>query len=103
MFINRVRVFPEPGKVLEVRAALEGWVKKNQGQGLETSLSRQLFAPDGATLVITTRFRDLAEYQSRTHEIETDPAYQPFVAKLAAITRAPARFELLEVLVPFPR
>lgn len=103
MFVHRVRVFPATGKVREVRAVLEEWVKKNQAQGLDTGLSRQLFAPDGATLVTTTRFRDLAEYENRTNQIEADPAYQPFVAKLAPITRAPARFELFEVLVPFSR
>ncbi len=103
MFIQRVRGFPAPGKVPEFRAAVEEWVKKRQGQGLDTSLSRQLFAPDGATLVMTTRFRDLAEYEKITHQIETDPASQALVAKLAPLSRAPAKSELLEVLVPFPR
>ena len=44
MFIHRVRGFPAPGKVPEFRATLEEWVKKRQGQGIETSLARQLFA-----------------------------------------------------------
>lgn len=103
MFIHRVRGFPAPGKGLEFRAALEEWVKKRQGQGLDTSLSRQLFAPEGATFVITTRFRDLADYENRTRQMEADPAYQTLIAKLAPLTRTPAKFELLEVLVPFPR
>ena len=103
MFIQRVRTFPAPGKAPEFRTALEEWVKKRQGQGLDTSLSRQLFAPEGATFVITTRFRDLAEYEKLTSQIEADPAYQALVAKLAPLTRAAAKFELLEVLVPFPR
>ena len=63
-------VFPLPARVSSFRAALEEWVKKRQGQGLDTSLSRQLFAPEGATFVITTRFRDLAEFEIVTHQIE---------------------------------
>jgi len=103
MYIQRVRGFPAAGKVAEFRAALEEWVKKRQSQGLDVSLSRQLFAPDGATLVITTRFRDLTEFEKLTHQIEADPAYQALVAKLAPLSRAPAKSELLEVLVSFPR
>ena len=103
MFIHRVRGFPAPGKVPEFRATLEEWVKKRQGQGIETSLARQLFAPDGATFVVTTRFHDLAEYENQTQKMEADPAYQALVAKLAPLTRATAKMELMEVLVPFPR
>ena len=103
MFKQRVRGFPAPGKALEFRAALEDWVKKRQGQGSDMSLSRQLFAPDGATLVVATRFRDLAEYENLTRQTEADPAYQALVAKLAPLTQGPAKFELLQVLVPFMR
>jgi hypothetical protein len=103
MFIHRVRGFPAPGKVPEFRATLEEWVKKRQGQGIETSLARQLFAPDGATFVVTTRFHDLAEYENQTRKMEDDPAYQALIAKLATLTRAMAKMELMEVLVPFPR
>jgi hypothetical protein len=103
MFIHRVRGFPASGKVPEFRATLEEWVKKRQGQGIDTSLARQLFAPDGATFVVTTRFRDLAEYENQTRKMEADPAYQALVAKLANMTRAMAKMELMEVLVPFPR
>ena len=103
MFIHRVRGFPAPGKVPEFRATLEEWVKKRQGQGIDTSLARQLFAPDGATFVVTTRFHDLAEYENQTRKMEADPAYQALIAKLASLTRAMAKMELMEVLVPFPR
>ncbi|HEV2356122.1 MAG TPA: hypothetical protein VGZ23_00670 [bacterium] len=103
MFIHRVRGFPAPGKVPEFRATLEEWVKKRQGQGIDTSLARQLFAPDGATFVVTTRFHSLAEYEDQTRKMEADPAYQALVAKLAPLTRAMAKFELMEVLVPFSR
>ncbi len=103
MYIQRARLFPAPGKAPEVRVALEERVKKRQGQGVDISLSRQLFAPDGATFVITSRFRDLAEYESRTHQMEADPEYQAFVFKLAPLIRAVSKYELLEVLVPFPR
>lgn len=103
MFIQRVRNFPTPGKAFEFRAALEEWVKKSQAQGLDVSLSTQLFAPEGTTFVVTTRFRDLAEFENRRRQTLADPAYQAFVAKLGLMTREASKFELLEVLVPFPR
>ena len=34
MFIQRVRLFPAPGKASEFRPALEEWVKKRQARVL---------------------------------------------------------------------
>jgi len=93
---------PALGKENELRAALEEeWVKKRQAQGIAISLSVQLFAPEGATFVITVRYRDLAELENRRRQKQTDPAFQAAVAKFASLSRAPAKSELYEVLVPF--
>ncbi len=102
MFIQRVRIYPALDKANEYRAALEELVKKLQAQGLAISLSVQLYSPEGATFVSTTRHRDLAEVENRRRQLQADAAYQAAVAKLASMSRAPAKWELYEVLVPFP-
>lgn len=106
MFIQRVRSYPALGKETEFRAALEELVKKlqaqGQAQGIAVSLSVQLFSPEGATFVATSRFRDLAELENRRRQTLADPAFQAAMAKLAPLSRAPAKFELYEVLIPFP-
>lgn len=102
MFIQRVRIYPAPGKGEEFRTALEELVKKLQGQGLATSLSEQLYSPEGATFVSSTKFRDLAEVESRRRQLRADRTYQAAVVKISSLTRAPAKWELYEVLVNYP-
>lgn len=102
MYIQRARIFPAIGKGNEFRVAIEDLAKKLQAQGIATSLSVQLYSPEGATFVTTTRFRDLAEVESTRHKLLADSSYQAAVAKLASMTRAPVKWELFEVLVPFP-
>ncbi len=102
MFVQRVRIYPAPGKGEEFRAALEELVKKLQAQGLEIALSAQLYSPEGSTYVSSTKFRDLAEVESRRRQLEADRTYQAAVAKIASLSRAPAKWELYEVLVRYP-
>lgn len=102
MFIQRVRVFPAPGKGDEFRAALEELVKKLQAQGMEISLSVQLYSPEGSTFVSSTKFRNLAEVESRRRQLEADGTYRAAVAKITSLSRAPAKWELYEVLVRYP-
>jgi hypothetical protein len=65
------------------------------------SLTIQLFNPEGPAFAITSKFRDLAELENRRRQNLSDPAFQSAVAKFASLSRAPAKFELYEVLVPF--
>ncbi len=102
MFIQRVSSYPSLGKEFELRDALTEWVKKRQAKGLNIGLSAQLFNPEGATLVTTARFRDLAEFEDRRRQNLADPEFRATTAKFASLSRAPARFELYEVLVPLP-
>ncbi len=101
MFIQRVHVYPAAGKEPELRAALEEWAKKRQAQGAVISLTVQLFNPEGTAFATTTKFRDLAELENRRRQNLADPMFQAAVAKFASLSRAPAKFELYEVLVPF--
>ncbi len=101
MFIQRVHIYPAAGKEPELRAALEEWAKKRQAQGVVISLTVQLFNPEGTAFATTTKFRDLAELENRRRQNLADPAFQAAVAKFASLSRAPAKFELYEVLVPF--
>ena len=102
MFIERVRIYPALGKEPELRAVLEEWVKKRQAQGMEFSLSVQLYAPEGATFVNSSKFRDLAEVETRRRQNQADPAYQAVAAKVASLSRIPAKRSLYEVLVRYP-
>ncbi len=102
MFIQRVSSYPSLGKDLELREALTEWVKKRQVQGLAVGLSVQLFNPEGAAFVTTARFRDLAEFENRRRTNLADREFQAATAKFASLSRAPAKFELFEILVPLP-
>lgn len=102
MFIQRVSLYPSLGKDFELRDALTEWVKKRQAQEVQVGLSIQLFNPEGTTLVTTTRFRDLAEFENFRRRNLADPEFRTAVAKFASLSRAPAKFELYEVVVPLP-
>ncbi len=102
MFIQRVRLYPTVGKGNEMRAALEELVKKLQTQGMTISLSADLYSSEGQTFVSSSKFRDLAELENRRRQLRTDSAYQAAVAKLTSLSRAPAKWELYEVLVQYP-
>ena len=102
MFVQRVSTYPSLGKEVELREALSEWVKKRQAQEINVGLSVQLFGPEGTVFVTTTRFRDLAELENRRRQNLADRDFQAAVAKFASLSRAPANFELFEVLVPLP-
>jgi hypothetical protein len=65
-------------------------------------LSAQLYSLEGSTYVSSTKFRDLAEVESRRRQLEADSAYQAAVAKITSLSRAPAKWELYEVLIRYP-
>jgi len=100
MFIQRVSIYPALGKDSELRDTLTEWIKKRQSQGMNVGLSSQLFGAEGATFVTTTRFSDLAEFENRRRTNLADREFQAAVAKFTSLSRAPAKFELFEVLVP---
>ena len=100
MFMQRVTLYPSLGKDVELRNALTEWVKKRQAQEIHVGLSMQLFNPEGTTFVTTTRFRDLAEFENFRRRNLDDSEFRAAVAKFVSLSRAPARFELFEVLVP---
>ncbi|MGH2361787.1 MAG: hypothetical protein ACRDGM_14745 [bacterium] len=102
MFIERVRIYPALGKEPELRAVLEEWAKKRQAQGMEISLSVQLYGPEGPTFVNSAKFRDLAEVENRRRQNQADPAFQAVVAKVDSLCRVPAKRSLYEVLVRYP-
>ncbi len=70
--------------------------------GILISLSVQLYSPEGSTFVSSTKFRDLAEVESRRRQLEADGTYRAAVAKITSLSRAPAKWELYEVLVRYP-
>lgn len=103
MFIQRVYVYPAGGKEGELRSALEDWTKKRQAQGVVISLTVQIFGSEGTAFAITSKFRDLAEFENRRRQNQADPAFQTAIVKVASLSRAPSKFELYEILVPFQK
>jgi hypothetical protein len=102
MYMQRVLIYPQVDKVLEMQQHLESWVKTRQGQGPKSGLAMQMFGPEGAAFVITTRLNDLAELEQLRQRNRTDQAFRDFQAKLATLSRFPPRIELLDALVPLP-
>ncbi len=102
MFVQRVSLCPSLGKESELRDMLTEWVKSRQAQEINVGLSMQLFNPEGTTFVTTTRFRDLAEFENQRRRNLADREFQANISKIGSLSRAPAKFELYEVLVPLP-
>lgn len=104
MFVFRARGFPASGKAVEYRTATEEWVKHAHAQGFVVSLSRQYFGADGETcFTVTIKFKDLAELERAVKHIEASAEYRAYVGKVAGLTRMAPKYELHEVLIPFPR
>lgn len=102
MFVQRVSIYPALGKEPELRDALTEWVKKRQALRVAVGLSVQLFNPEGTALVTAARFSDLTEFENRRRTNLADREFQAATAKFASLSRAPAKFELFEILVPLP-
>jgi hypothetical protein len=102
MYMQRVVVYPQLGKVLEMQQHLESWVKTRQGQGAKVGLSMQMFGPEGAAFVTTVRFNDLAELEQSRQRNRTNQAFHDYLAKTDSLSRHPQKIELMEVLVPLP-
>jgi hypothetical protein len=100
MFVQRVVFHAAQGKGRELRALLEERVKSAQSQGVAAALSVQMFGGGGFTMTI--RYNTLAELEERRAGIASDPAFQAWVTKVAAVTRQPNESELYEVLIPLP-
>ncbi len=100
MYMFRVVMSPQLGKERELQQHLEAWVKTSQAKGRKIGLLTQRFAAEGTVLVLVVRLAGLAEYEQLTQDNATDRDFQAFVAQNATLTRLPARFELLEVVIP---
>ncbi len=103
MYIQRVRIYPQLGKVREMGQHLESWVQTRQGQGAKIGLSLQAFAPEGVVFVITISLQDLAELEQLRVRNRADPAFMASQAKIQELSRQHPTIELLEVLVPLAR
>ena len=100
MFIQRITISPALGKGRELRVLVEENIKQGQAQGRQASLTTPAFGDDMGSVVITVRFNDLAELEKTRAHNATDKAWQEYVGKVSAI--ATAKFELFEVILPFP-
>ncbi len=102
MYIQRTSLYPTFDKIFELRALLEERVKARQAQGITIGLQEQLFGPEGPAFTVVIRHDDLGGVERLRRQMITDPEFQAFLAKVGAVSRAPAKMELFEVLMPFP-
>ena len=100
MFIQRITLSPALGKNRELRMLVEENIKQGQAQGRQASLTTPVMGDDMGSVVITVRHNDLAELEKTRAHNASDKAWQEYVGKVSAI--ATAKFELFEVLIPFP-
>src|SRR6266550_7552048 len=98
-FIATAIVYPQVGKLGDVRAALEERVRMVQSKGLRADLAITAFGDDPA-LFANILFPDLESadaYRDGPLAPQADPA---FATKMAGLTRQPPRNQLREALLP---
>ncbi len=102
MYSQHSTFYPALGKERELLAHLEQWAKELQSQGVAVAIMHQLFNPHGPSLVSAVHHRDLAEFESRRRQWQTDSRFQSQLAKAIALSRAAPTSKLFEIPVPFP-
>lgn len=102
MFTLRIHYYPAGDKGRELRSVLEERVKSAQSRGEAVGLTMQRVTPDGGVYVTTRRLQDLAAYEAYLQGLRSDPTQQPFLERVASLTRRPQKQELFEVLIPLP-
>ena len=102
-FTYRVTFYPAVGKAPAVRALLEERTKAMQGRGLLSSLASKVFSEEGQLFTGNIGFADLASLEVYQGNNRQDPETRAFQEKVQPLLARPNRFELYQVLVPFPR
>jgi hypothetical protein len=101
MYVLRVEVYTKVGHGHEVQSALEEWVRGRQGKQPSFMLTRRVLSSEGFALAVTSRYRDLAEYEQVARKVEADSAFHSALGKIEGLIEGPIRYELYEVVVPF--
>jgi hypothetical protein len=99
-YVHNVRCYPAAGQEITMRATLEDFAKRRQGEGRpQFGLLQQVFASVGPVLVLRDAYRDLGVFEAIRRDLP--PSIQAAIARASALSRAPLTHELYEVLVPF--
>lgn len=102
MYVQHSTFYPALGHERGLLAHLEQWAKDLQAQGVPVAILHQLFNAEGPSFVSAIRYRDLAEFETRRHQWQTDSAFQANLTKAISLSRIAPSTEIIEVLVPFP-
>ncbi len=102
MYMQRVSIYPDPEKLGEVRSMLLERAKARQSAGIRLALTELVAGSDTPQFTVSTRFDDLAAFETQRKRDQADADFQKFVGKLASMIRKPTAFDLMEVLVPMP-
>jgi hypothetical protein len=93
---------PAPGKMTELRAALEERARLQNAGGAPHIVSQQLYAAE-PSFVSTIRFESLAAVEEYNERNAKDPAFHAYLEKLAGCHGRPPISMLYEQLFATPR
>lgn len=93
-------VAPVLGEETRAAAILDELARSAQAAGIASELWRQIYAPDGPTLLAVSHYADVAELDGARRA--RYPIVQQAMAALGGLTRAPTSVYLTETLVPLP-
>lgn len=102
-FTYRDLLYPATGKAAAVRGILEERAKSQQARGFLYGLQAKVFGEEGPVFAASAGFPDMAALEKYREGNRQDPATRAFQEKLYPLLARPNRFELYQVLVPFPR
>jgi len=101
-FLLRNRYSQASGKGMELRAVLEQRLDKRAPGLAAAALSQQVVSLDGPAYAVTLLFASMADIDTFRSAQRNDPTFQPFVSKVAALTRGPVQQRMQRILAPFP-
>lgn len=102
-FLVRNRVSPAPGKVAELRAALEERIKTSHPPGVAGArLSRQVASVDGPAFVVSLFYTSMAGMDEHRSANDKDLSFATYANKVASLSRAPMQQRVTRILIPFP-
>lgn len=101
MFLRRIRNYPAPGKVADMRAGAEEATRARHAEGTRCLLATVVFG-DVPSIDSVIWYDDLAACQASIEKARAAPDFEAGMQRLAANTRQPGLHELWELIVPFP-
>ena len=101
-FLIRNRLSQAPGKGAELRAVLEERLRTATPGLAGARLSQLVVSLNGPAYSTTLLFGSMADMDTFRAAQRNDPTFQPFLSKVASLTRGPVQQRMQRILAPFP-